>query len=489
MSTPKGWTSQEKSDQLRQQFSTVEPIRSNQFGMSVLSHEFVELIDTDIAETGSSIISIIATGHIAKRGDVIKFTSGLLSGVQVKVVDHAVNNNAIPANEITLGETLPVAPSNGDTFSIYRHAYPVVNSSGSVSVNSSGASIQFKKNSALVDVTEDTVTPSNNIPLPVKLSSVTGDINITAGDLNVQLSHSGANFDSTRIGDGTTILGITVSNEAKVSDASSQTKLDSLLTELQLKADLTETQPVSVASLPLPSGAATAANQSTEITALASLLTELQLKADVTETQPVSAASLPLPSGAATAANQSTEITALGSLLTELQLKADLTDTQPVSVASLPLPTGAATESTLSTLNGKVTACNTGAVTISTALPTGSNTVGKVDVNTLSVVDLIDSTGILDTSSTNIPGSSGSPVTLVATLAAGVKKLQVLDTTGGFIGIYTGAAASEVLQFIVGPGSDQTIEHTIAISTRISAKRLDSTTALSSGILAINFLG
>lgn len=58
--------------------------------------------------------------------------------------------------------------------------------------------------------------------------------------------------------------------------------------------------------------------------------------------------------------------------------------TQPVSAASLPLPTGAATEATLATLNGKVTACNTGAVTISAALPAGTNNIGDVDV--LSVV-------------------------------------------------------------------------------------------------------
>ena len=38
---------------------------------------------------------------------------------------------------------------------------------------------------------------------------------------------------------------------------SANTKLDSLLTELQLKADLTETQPVSLASIPLATGAAT----------------------------------------------------------------------------------------------------------------------------------------------------------------------------------------------------------------------------------------
>ena len=77
------------------------------------------------------------------------------------------------------------------------------------------------------------------------------------------------------------------------------------------------------ASIPVTvAGVATAAAQAT-------LLTELQLKADLTETQPVSAASLPLPAGAATAAAQAT-------LLTELQLKADLTETQPVSLASVP---------------------------------------------------------------------------------------------------------------------------------------------------------
>jgi len=154
------------------------------------------------------------------------------------------------------------------------------------------------------------------------------------------------------------------------------------------------------------------------------------------------------------------------------------------------LPTGAATESTLSTLNGKVTACNTGAVTISTALPSGTNTIGKVDVNTLSVVDLLDA-GILDTSilANNIPGSAGSPLQVIASTAAATKKLQLLDTTGAFIGVYTGAALSEVLQFIMGPGSDQTIEHAIPAGTRVSLKRLDSTTAVSSGIVAFNLLG
>ena len=52
------------------------------------------------------------------------------------------------------------------------------------------------------------------------------------------------------------------------------------------------------------------------------------------------------------------------------------------------LPTGAATETTLSALNGKVTACNTGAITISTALPAGTNNIGDVDVASLPAVTL-----------------------------------------------------------------------------------------------------
>jgi hypothetical protein len=161
---------------------------------------------------------------------------------------------------------------------------------------------------------------------------------------------------------------------------------------------------------------------------------------------------------------------------------------------TISLPTGAATEATLADIKTAVELIDNAVsgselqVDIVAALPSGTNTIGKVDVNTLSVVDLLDA-GILDTSSTNIAGSASNPTQVVASTAAATKKLQLLDTTGAFIGVYTGAALSEVLQFVMGPGSDQTIEHSIPAGTRISLKRLDSTTAISSGIVAINFIG
>lgn len=50
---------------------------------------------------------------------------------------------------------------------------------------------------------------------------------------------------------------------------------------------------------------------------------------------------------------------------------------------TISLPTGAATEATLASIDGKVTACNTGAVTISTALPAGTNIIGAVKRDTI----------------------------------------------------------------------------------------------------------
>lgn len=201
----------------------------------------------------------------------------------------------------------------------------------------------------------------------------------------------------------------TLTPPAAITGFATSAKQDTLLTELQLKADLTETQPVSgtvtanagtnlnTSALALEAGGNLAAIKAktdnipaqgqalaaastpvvltaAQITTLTppaaiagfatsakqdTLLTELQLKADLTETQPVSAVSLPLPSGASTAAAQATmetdvegintrlgEVQAsptantlldrVKALLTELQLKADLTETQPVSLASVP---------------------------------------------------------------------------------------------------------------------------------------------------------
>lgn len=103
---------------------------------------------------------------------------------------------------------------------------------------------------------------------------------------------------------------------------------------------------------------------SATVEAQEALLAELQQKTEPANSQLVNANSLPLPTGAATAAQQlpdnhnvtvSNQISTTGlatsakqdSLLTELQLKADKTETQPVSMATLPTDAATATNQQL----------------------------------------------------------------------------------------------------------------------------------------------
>jgi hypothetical protein len=204
----------------------------------------------------------------------------------------------------------------------------------------------------------------------------------------------------------------------------------------------------------------------------------LTVEADVTSSV--------LPSGAATE-------TTLAAIKTAVELldNAVSGNELQVDVVTSALPSGAATETTLASIEGDTSSlagCVSGSevqVDIVAALPSGTNTIGKVDVNTLSVVETL----FVDTAVTTINGSAGALVQVVASTTAAVKKMQILDTTGAFIGLYVGPAASEVLKVIIGPGSDQTIEHSIPASSRITVRRLDSASNITTGVLAINFIG
>ena len=126
-------------------------------------------------------------------------------------------------------------------------------------------------------------------------------------------------------------------------------------------------QPVTDAQLratPVPVSGTVTAN-----TGLTQPLTDTQLRATAVPvsgtffqaTQPVSAASLPLPTGAATSANQTTSNASLSNIDTKTptlvagRVPVDGSGvTQPISASTLPLPSGAATETTLSNLSAKL---------------------------------------------------------------------------------------------------------------------------------------
>lgn len=528
MSTPKGYSSQEKEDRLSAQFSTVEPIKEHQFGLSVASYSTVQEWATGTVDAGSTASVLVITDCAPAKGDIIYFTGGSLYGTEVRVWE-------VSGTSVELAETLSAAPSAGDAIQVLRHKSPLVNGSGELVVALSELAIETiaapmaddkVKMAGALDTSGD-VRPiqvdtdgqlqidvlSSALPagaatettlLAVKTAVEAIENTVSGSELQVDVvtsalptgaATSAAQTDGTQktqivdgsgnvIGSTGNALDVNLKTPITVDVSLSQAN-DSVAVfgsdgavNRALKTDANGELQIDVLSSALPTGAATE-------TTLVAVKTSVELIDDavVVDGAAFSGKGLVIAGVTSGGVAQIIETNASGHVHV-----ADGGGSLTVDATSWPLPTGAATESTLSTLNGKVTACNTGAVTISTALPSGANTIGKVDVNTLSVIDLLDA-GILDTSSTNINGSASSPTQVVASTAAATKKMQILDTTGAFIGLYTGAAASEVLQLVIGPGSDQTIEHAIPASTRISLKRLDSTTAISSGIVAINFIG
>jgi hypothetical protein len=361
-------------------YVTLQKAGKDKYGIDVLPKSAWKVKEGTISAVSynetTKIWTITLAAHLAKGHDFVRFLDNTEAGTETPIF------NVPTANTIQLyGKGHLETPSIGDTIQVLRWVTPQADFEGGIAVSVPTAPAQFvfngsnqqvvmdeavaannipmpnlvfiQKDGVYDFIRKDTGTPANTLAMPVEIVAASGTpITITAGDINIQLTDLGANFDACRIGDGTgNYIAVNASGEASVHDAD-------LLTAVGLLAKLSDTQPVSLASVPLPAGAATAAKQDL-------LLAELQLKADLTETQPVSLASVPLPAGAATAAKQDL-------LLAELQLKADLTETQPVSVASLPLPSGAATEATLSAMKGyEEDGTGSGTISAVNAVPNG----------------------------------------------------------------------------------------------------------------------
>lgn len=205
-SAPKGYSTSQKLDRLSAEYACVMPTSENTNGLAVAASLFVYVVGTDAAEAGSTNYSIVATGieSVARKGDMIRWTSGDLAGKFVHIVD-------VATDKLTVSEDMGDSPDVGDAFSIQRYVNPVTNSTGGLAM-----ALSYIRNGVSQDVIEDTVTPANNRPLPVKIESTSGEVNITAGDLNVQMEHDGATPASVRIGDGSELLSITTANQAEV---------------------------------------------------------------------------------------------------------------------------------------------------------------------------------------------------------------------------------------------------------------------------------
>ena len=158
MTIIKGYPSQGKEDASKQEVVTVQPLKNGQHGMDVVANGTAIVVASDAVEALSTAQVIVATGHLAEPGDVIRFTTG------GTLFPREISVESVTANTITLVRPAPSIPTTTDPFDILRFQHQTISTSGA-----SSTQISFDRNSTNTIVTEDTGTPANSRPLPVKI--------------------------------------------------------------------------------------------------------------------------------------------------------------------------------------------------------------------------------------------------------------------------------------------------------------------------------
>lgn len=204
---------------------------------------------------------------------------------------------------------------------------------------------------------------------------------------------------------------------------------------------------------------------------------------------------------------------------TNRQLLTDANGELQVDVLSSALPSGASTEATLGSVKTAVELIDDGVATTGSAVPAkgmqvtgtdGTNaralktdTDGELQVDakqsgtwTVQPGNTANTTAWLTTqagrsvvarlrndySSVNV--TTSAYVQLTASTASAITKLEIFDSSGSVLVLATGAAASEIDLLYIMPGGNGMVEVTVAASTRLSIKAID--TNATSGQIVIN---
>lgn len=325
--------------------------------------------------SGSSIRVIKCTSHGASKNDLIRLADGT-EFAALSVPD---------ANTIITSVELDNDPT-GTTFTIWKYVTPSLAADGSI-VASSGP-IQYNRKSGgttlATTVLEDLDTPANSRSLPVVIHSIDGaPINITAGDLNVQLSDRGSNPDATRIGDGVDLLAINTdgSLNIRVTDGAGIANTKQIGTAITSSDVALVTQSV-IHGLSSGGGGG---------------YVDVKVNPSGALTVEASVTSSVLPTGAATSALQTTGNSSLSSidgkltnaatttLQTSANTKLDSIITNTTSIATSALQTSANTK-----LDSIIT--NTTSIATSALQTTGNTSLNNIDVNQGAKTDAVATT-------------------------------------------------------------------------------------------------
>jgi len=481
-------------------FVTVKQLGHNTHGMDTIAYGTFRHTEDAVVEAGSTDSIVNLTGHLALAGDVLRVK---ISANGIKDLDFPVKE--VTTNTITIEGVASAEFATGDTIDILRPIPHRLDESGaSLTTVDSAVKINVKSagTTTTTDVLDDQDTPANTVPMPVRLYGATGNISITSEELNVQLSHNAASPDSIKVGDGVETLDINAANEAMVHDTDALTELQAillkiiatpateakqddtitalgvLLTELQAKADLTETQPCSVA------GVATELKQDDAITQLTAIAGEdfaTQATLAILNGkfgsigQKANAASAPVTLS-------SEQETIIDAIKTAVEIIDNAVDGNQMQVDLVDLG-GAATEATLALQSAKLPAA-LGQLTKANSLSVTVASDQEIDTAKLNVLTFAQikfaTSNVLDTGYTQLIADIG---------AIAGKKVRIFYAGGEPMYLAIGAAASESDKMMVWPGMDAELDLSQVANARLSLKAVNGSTTINSGNLVINILG
>ena len=486
--------------------TTVTPAGQNRRALDVNNVGFFEVTNGAIVEAGSTDSLIVITGHTAVKGDLIRITSSAngISELEMFV------NEIVDANSFKLAGVVSADFAAGDTIDIYRAISPKFEPDGSMSATLTPSPIRINVDTGggptSTEVLDDQATPANTVPIPVRLYGTSSNINITADELNVQLSHTGGTPDSIQVGNGTNLMAVNASLEAQVRDDDANTTL----TSIDGKDFATETTLASIDGKDFATETTLAAHtakfgtlgQKTMAGSAPVVIASDQSALDVNDIS----GTVSLPTGASTSALQTTGNTSLASIdskQTDIRNSLDTLDntvngSNQVEVRLADL-NGAATEATLSSIDGKDFSTETTLSAMSAKLPAALGP--QADAGSLSVTYSNDGSGIpvdtdnvvafqrLDFSSNNV--TAGGYTELIGDIGATAgKKVQIFMSTGEPMYLATGGAGSENNRMIIFPGgfNGNKVELSLAANVRLSLQKVTAGT-VSAGQIIINVEG
>lgn len=512
MSITKGYSSNQKLDE--QKYLTLQQLTGGKVGADMLPKAVYSIQVPNFIPEGGTVKSIKLTAHQAIVGDMIRFDTGVNKGLELTV-------SRIETNEIFFDYKLGVAITPADEFKILKYLTLTVSSDGSL--QTSQGPVQIVKDAAVVQVNKDTVDPNNTVAMPVEIVGADGAIiNITAGDINIQTSHAGANPDSIQVGNGTNIMDVNANKEALTKDTDVLAELviqKALLTSLDGKdfstATLQGTGNTTLASIlaKIIAAPSTEAKQDTSITALGDLLTELQLKADLTETQPVSLASQPLPTGAATEVTLAALLAkVIAAPATEAKQDASILSTDAITAKLIAAPATEAKQDNVITELGNILAKIIAAPAteakqdasilsidaITAKLIAAPATEAKQDAVIADLDSIKDNGKILDVfqfmspvsiQANPIPASGAIDGLVVMPLTSTrLRKIQTIEDVGEFLGLYSGGSGSLVLECIL-PIAGGIVEVDIPAGRRLTIKNLKNAQITTDTYFSANLIG